>query len=101
MGLSAMKSRDLIQQLGSPPLAFTSDKKKNLFNKRSNLEIDTDSINREQNEERKKANQFTSLSDGGEALNLELSEMRLAFGSEALIKQQSAKALSYALNTPT
>ncbi len=96
-----MKTREMKHQMVSPPLGFTIDKKKNQFNKTKNLEIDTDSINREQNEERKKAHQYTSLSDGQEALNLELSEMRLAFGSEQVIKDQTAKALSYALNTPT
>ena len=64
-------------------------KKKTIdFTKKPNLEIDVNTVNEEPGE-------------GNVGMNLDLSQMRLALGSEQLVRQQSARTLSQSLGTPT
>ena len=69
--------------------------------KRKDLQIDTDSINRELSEEKRKTQQLSELLEGTDVLNLDLTQMRLTLGSERLIREQSAKAMTNSFVTPT
>ena len=71
------------------------------FNKKQNLLIDTDTINREQYPEGNiggkpiEATPYSTKREGQtNNLNIDLTQMRLAMGSEQLIREQSARALS-------
>jgi len=58
------------------------------FGKKTNLEIDINSANEDHD-------------NGNGGLNLDLSHMRIALGSEQLIREQSARTITQGLSTPT
>lgn len=67
---------------------FQKKRKPMEFAKKPNLEIDINTANEDQVE-------------GNGGMNLDLSQMRLALGSEQLVRQQSARTLSQSIGTPT
>lgn len=62
------------------------------FAKKTNLQIDINAANEENNNEAASAEQGP--------LNLDLSQMRLVLGSEQLLREQSARTLSHSLSVP-
>lgn len=82
------------------PSRFKLPHKKLPFQKRDYLKIDTDAINRERDAEALRNQQQTSMSDSQSGLNLDLVQMRLALGSEQLIREESIRTFSQAMTSP-
>ena len=83
---------------------FQKRKKPFEFAKKMNLEIDINTLNEENDAGNfKYVFVFKNLLDhtNTAGINLDLSQMRLALGSEQLIREQSARTLSQNISTPT
>jgi len=77
----------------------TSTKKKRFeFGKKNNLEINVELVNDEKTEQSN--TQAAAEAAGLEEVNLDLSQMRRALGSEQLIREQSQRTLTQSISTP-
>ena len=76
----------------------TSTKKKRFeFGKKNNLEINVELVN---DEKTGQSNTAAAAAAGLEGMNLDLSQMRMALGSEQLIREQSQRTLTQSVSTP-
>lgn len=99
---SSLELLEAGQKIQADSPSDSKDENKAHFSKsKKQLVIDTDKINQEQNPDEKLEPALLSNQSEGQNFNLDIIQMRLAMGSEKILRKNSGKSSSlHSLSTP-